>query len=703
MLVGVAGTGRSTALLARYRALLEAGVPAERILVWLPNGRAVDRWRAAIRSWPVATGALKVGTFRSFARAELQAHWLRALPGWKAIAPEGAPFPADPHWVGLRVAQQVMRQAAEAEPDPGPEVESRGPLPSYDVMQWLDAYARAVEAGIAPEAIAGRLDAAGAGSMEQAEAHTTLQRMVNAYRRAAFGRGVFDHAAQIELFDRALLADALYRQRLASRFAHVLVDQAEELIPVAQKALWLLTPGAASVVLSRDLNGPLRAYLGADAPTLDAALMAPPARFEAVLFERSAEQDAGGQAAFGLALGRLALAEASVEAGLEPEATPVQPVAAPQVHLEPPALLRLDMLDQAVGLVRKALARGVPPSSIVLIAPVVDPLLAWHGRSRLTELGVLVRVGSGSNRVLDHRSVRTLVTLARLARPGWGVPPGAQDVLEVLETLLDLHPLEAPVLAQAVYREPGELSPPETLAANRHLARFEAPYAGLVAWVSRARESDQPLADLLASAFGALYAPRRLRHLAPDPEVARSHVPSPYHWDLDAAFEVLQVEQLVAGAREHAEASRALGLEPAVAGRRFLRSIFAGELAEKPLVPPGILPAAVSITTAAQYAMEGESAELQIWLDTTHPGWRKSDVRPAYNPRVLAGSWEPSQPYTHADDVRHQGEKLAATLHTIALKARGPIHLLASEYGADGTELGFELHAWAGECLRRRP
>lgn len=703
VLVGVAGSGRSTALLARYRALLEAGVPSDRVLVWLPNGRAVERWRLAIRSWPLATGALRVGTFRSFVRAELAANWLRVQPGWKAIAPEGAAFPPDPRWVGSRVAQQVMRQAAEERPDPGAEVESRGPLMGYDVMQWLDAYARAVEAGIDPLAIAARLEAAGGGSAEQRELHTTLQRNVLAYREACFSRGVFDHAAQLELFDRALLPDAAYRERLAGRFDHLLVDQAEELIPVAQRALFFLEERASSVVLARDLNGPLRAYLGADAGALDAAVLERRDRFQAALYERPAEREAGGQAAFGNALGRLVLAETAAELGADEGLAPPSPVYAPAVHVEPPALLRLDMLDRAVALVSGALAAGVAPSGIVLVAPVVDPLLAWHGRSRLAELDVLVRVGSGSSRVLDHRSVRTLVTLARLARPAWGVPPRAQDVLEVLETLLDLHPLEAPVLAAAVYAEEGALAPASALAANRHLARFEAPYGELVGWVEEARGSSLPLAELLASAFGALYAPSRLRHLAPDPEVARASVPSPYHWDLDAAFEVLQVEQLVAGAREHAEASRALGLDEAVASRRFLRSIFAGELAEKPLVPPGALPAAVTITTAAQYAMEGERAALQIWLDTTHPGWRKSDVRPAYNPRVLSGSWQPGQPYTHADDVRHQGEKLAATLHTIALKATGPVHLLASEYGPDGTELAFELHAWASECLRRRP
>jgi hypothetical protein len=309
---------------------------------------------------------------------------------------------------------------------------------------------------------------------------------------------------------------------------------------------------------------------------------------------------------------------------------------------------------------------------------------------------------SGSIRVIDHRPVRILVTLARLARPAWNAPPSEPDVAEALEALLDLHALEGPHLQKLVYDPAaGDLLAPDAPQWPKHLQGRQEAYAAVHQWVEEARKTNHPLDRLFEDGFAHLYAPRRLRALAPDPEVAGQPVDQPYAWRADEALEILQIDQLIQGARAYRKLAAAIGVPAEEVPKRFLKSIYAGELAERPLIPKGALPEAVTLYTASKYAEEGPPAKVQLWVDAAAPQWHKSDLRELMNPRVLSRHWE-GGPYTDEHDQRHQAEKLARTLHTTVLKCTGRLEVFASDYGSDGSELGGELAYWLSELITTR-
>lgn len=683
-LLGYLGSGKSRTLRASYEALLRRGHRAERVLVWVANFSQANVWKDTVRGFDFAHGATQVLTFRSWVRREL-------LMNWPLIESSGlltgAPKTSEPFLVGLAASQQLLRDLVEPMIAEYPALDRCYTVPAQRLIQVLDTYARLVEHGLNPSEAALRLDRAHALGPDSEELHRFVGDAIARYRAFCFEHRVLDYNVQLELFTRALWSNRAYRERLADDIDVLLVDNIEETMPVAQTVIEALLDSCAGVMIARDQNGGLREYLGGDPIGADRLLMRC-----AVTETNPPSLCAPEMAGFGRALAEVALAG--------PEDPPPTPVLAPSVRLHAPHTLRVQMFEAIGKRLHALLKEGIRPNDIVVVAPVVDPLLSWHLRQVLAKVGQPLRVLSGSNRVIDHRPVRILVTLARLARPSWNAPPSEPDVAEALEALLDLHALEGPHLQKLVYVA-GELVGADVPVWPKHLQGRQEAYAAIFEWVDQMRRTTHPLDRLFEDGFAHLYAPRRLRSLAPDAEVAGHPVATPYAWGADEALEILQIEQLIQSARAYRKLAAAICLPAEEVPRRFLRSIYAGELAERPLIPKGSMPEAVTLFTASKYAEEGPPAAVQLWIDAAAPQWHKSDLRELMNPRVLSRHWA-SGPYTDEHDQRHQAEKLARTLHTMALKATGQVEVFSSDYGSDGSELGGELAYWLSELVSTR-
>jgi hypothetical protein len=675
-LVGLLGSGKSSLLRERYAALLKKGVPAEKILAWVPHFAASGLWREAVAGFDFVHGETHIFTFRAWVRRELLMNW--PLLESSGALPGAAPV-AEPLCIGLAAAQEVMRDIIAQLAGNYPALDKCFSQPPQRVIQVLDAYARMVEHGLDPKEVVGRLNAGHWLGPNSEELHAFVGEAIANYRAFCLKHRVLDHALQLELYSRHLLPQARYRAQLAKEVEFLLVDNIEETLPVAQEVIAGLLTSCRGVVLVRDQNGGLRDYLGGDPVGADCLIeacekrsMTLPISPLVTIAQRLAD---------------------SIRQGLE-AAAPIPVLGAP-VRVHSPYTLRVEMFKALGSRLTQLLQAGVPEHEIVVIAPLIDPLLAWHLRQLLASLGRPLRVLSGSNRVIDHRSVRILVTLARGARPAWSKPSLDDDVAEVLEALLQLHPLEAARLQKLVYVMGAWLAP-DKLSWPKNLAGRREAYEAIYEWVSEMQTKDLPLDRLFELAFSRLYAPRRLRALAPDGDVANGPVASPYRWGQDQALEILQIEQLINNAKQYRQLAALIAVPEGEIPLRFLRSIYAGELAEKPLIPRGSLPSAVTLYTAAKYAEEGPQASHQLWVDASAPQWHKSDVREFMNPRVLSRHWSGGL-YRDDDDQADQAEKLARTLETLVLKCTGQIEVFCSDYGSDGAELGGELAYLMGE------
>jgi hypothetical protein len=674
VLNGPPGSGKTGVLLMRYRQLLQGGEFPTGVVVWVSNQQAVQHWQQVIRDWNHRGVNATVMTFRSWVRQELMQNW--ALVESSGVLP-GKPPQAMPFFIGLMAAQQILADCC-AEIDPQHDVLSESfTAPAMRRVQVLDAYARVIEHGLPYDTVLPRLNACHDAGPHSQAFHAYIAAAIAAYRARCMTYRVLDHTLQLELFTLALLNHRGYLQRLAAQTQHVLVDDFEECCPVALRVIDHVSKKARSVLVACNPLGGLREYLGGDPVGAQALSQG----FE----ERHLMVSEAALPAASLAdyLYAQAVNEAVDLVNMNGKRS--------ILSLHPSCVLRVQMFDGLIARVRALVAQGVPSQQIVVIAPMVDPLLLWHLREGLAQDGLPLRVLTGTNRVVDHRPVRVLTTLVRLARPQWQMPPPEADVTEMLETLLNLHPLESPHVQRGVYQD-GNLNVADTVNWPRLLENRRASYDGLYGWVKQMRESEAPLDVLLEQAFAQVYAPRCLLGLAPDGVKGEAGSLK----SADVAMDVLQIDQLIQNARTHRHLMAALGEGSAGDPKRFLRSIYAGELAERPLIPRGSLPAAVTVYTAAKYAEEGAPVAHQLWVDVASPLWWKSDIREFINPRVLSRNWDEGM-YTEDHDQRDQSLKLGRTLRAMVSKCRVGLDVFASDHGSDGAELSGELLGWFAE------
>ena len=708
ILAGFPGEELKHALWEHFNRLLSASVPSDAILVLLESPTR-SRWTsllkgeeeshiqpAAKRGRPEsgfsrATGPQLVYTPAAWIRQELTTWWPlveERLRDWGFISP-GVGY-AEPRAVSVDLAQYLMVFFTRDYRAQGCFEQSRSPLYLQNV-QLLDTLSRGIENGYSlldPET--GEVSAAGlakrltdrlrsghAGSALELELLDGVETCLDLYVTGMLRYRFLDFALQLELFASALLPDPRYQERRLSKLRHVLVENLDETSPRMQEILKSLQASAPVKLFatlqsqlpadhSSKILGGLREYVGADPQgawdwTQEGQLTASNAPPPVLADLGNALHD-----------------------GLLGHPQPVKP--------DPDRLLMRgfegypEMLDAAVADLAVLLDSGLAPEHIAVVAPAIDPLLIWAMRDRLSKLrtrdypqGVPLYVFAGTNRLVDYRPVRVLITLARLAYP-WGDRPDRFALIELLELVTGLPSLPLAKVVDKLCPD-GRLGVPEQLT----LLGLDVPeeaivrYASLLSWLDDVRANlPAMLADFFKRGFAEVYAPARLTRMVEASDEA---------WQR----EVSQIGQLIELAeRFTGVVSRLKPETPEAWGKDLVRFLFGGAIAERPFFQREPHRTSIMLSTASQLAEKGFSRrddELKALfiLDFGSDRWWKSDRRELTNSRVLSVRWN-RLPYDKDIDDLHSNQKLGRTLRACCLKVTGQLQVYSSKMDAEGRE-----------------
>lgn len=714
ILAGFPGEGLKRALWERFNRLLEAGVPSDAILVLLESPTR-SRWTSLLKGeeeshiqpsarkatgdsgFSRATGPQQIHTPAAWIRQELTTYWPlveERLRDW-GFQPSGKGY-AEPRTVSVDLAQYLMVNFTREYRAQGCFEHARSPLFLQNV-QLLDTLSRGIENGFSlvdPET--GEVSAAGlarrlcdrlrvghAGSAHERSLLDGVETCLELYIEGMLRHRLLDFALQLELYASVLLVDPRYRERRLSKLRHVLVENLDETSPRMQeilKALHEMGAGgtdrpphffatlqaqAPADHASRILGG-LREYVGSDPVgalewTRDWQRM-PPSDGTPLLADL-------GSALHDALLGEVRSLRPSpgtlVMRGFE-------------AHPE--------MLDAAIADLAALLDSGIEPEHVAVVAPAIDPLLIWAMRDRLSKLstrkspqGVPLYVFAGTNRLVDYRPVRVLITLARLAHD-WGDRPDRFALIELLELVTGLPPLPLAKIVDKLCPD-GRLGLPEQLT----LLGLEAPeealhrYERLLTWLDAVRESlPATLAEFFRRGFAEVYAPARLTRGAEASDEA---------WQR----EVSQIGQLIELAeRFNGVVSRLKPETPETWGRDLVRFLFGGAIAERPFFQREPHRTSIMLSTASQLAEKGfarRDDELKVLfiLDFGSDRWWKSDRREFTNSRVLSVRWN-GLPYDKETDDFQKNEKLARVLRACCFKVTEQLRVYSSKTDAEGRE-----------------
>lgn len=704
-LTGPPGTGKTTLAVGRLRRLIGQGMPLTAILVLLPQRLLSAPYLDALHDPALGpAGQVDVITLDGLARRLIALFW--PLIGERA----GFGDPTRPPvFLTVETAQFYLDGIVAPLVERSGYFEALTIEPTRLLSQLLDNLNKAALIGLPLAEVAERLKGAWVGEASQRLLFDQAAECIRRYRDYCLAHNLLDFSLQIETFTQHLYPQPAVQAYLFDRYRHLIADNLEEDTPAVHDVVleWVRHCESALIVL--DESGGHRLFLGADPAS---AMRLAGACDEHIALVRSvvAPPDV------------LHLAHA-IGAGLNRRPPNAAPDADFRHILHRPAekehRFHPQMLDWAADeIARLVNEQGVPPGEIAVLAPFVGDALRFSLLQRLSDRGIPALSHRPSRALRDEPAARCLLTLARLAHPGWqmpspgtdrGLPPPAFDVaLALIQAIAGLDLVRARLLTDVAYRP--------------RSAAWLSPYAVI--------ESD--LRDRITPALGERYDHLRDWLLAYQQHTLLEGEPAVDHFLARLFGEVLAqpgfgfhghvggvsgapgrsavldnariAHRLVESARQFREvlADGPLPDDDLPAGARFVTMVERGLLAATTLQPGQMTRRdAVLVAPAYSFLMTNRFVDYQVWLDAGSTGWWERIYQPLTHPYVLRRDWPPGRPWTDADEFDARQETLHRLVLGLAHRCRRGVYLGISDLSEQGYEQRGPLLQAIQSALRR--
>ncbi len=704
-LEGDAGTGKTTIGVARMLYLLDNGVPADDILVLVPQRNLALPYHQALRGADLPPGGqVTITTMSGIAIQMVELFW--PLVAKKVgFAPDKLPT-----FLSLETSQYVMAQVIDKLIDEQGYFESVTMDRNRLYSQIIDNLNKAAVVGFSYREIGERLKDAWLGDPAQNHIFEQVQDCATRYRTYCLEHNLLDFSLQMEVFINQLWPLSACRDHLVGRYHHLITDNVEEENAAAQDILREWIPRFETVLAIYDSEAGYRRFLGADPDNGYTLRQVCDETVELTdSFVNSTDVYALGNE-LSRALGQYA-----------EEDVPGKPFAALKYDLR---RFYPEMLDWCAGEIKRLVnEEHVPPGEIVVLAPFMSDALRFSLMQRLE--GIPTRSHRPSRALREEPAARCLLTLAQLAHPEWGLKPPSFDV--------------AYALMQAI----GTIEPDRTIDLIRAqlLAQEAYPHAesksGLAPFDSLPLETQERVSYVLGERYDALRlwiedyiktntAPepppppppeakpkRKRKKKQPEPEP--EPIPQP---ELDHFFSLIFGEVLsqrgfgfyndfaaadtVWNLIDSARGFRRAGLTTGLISKEYVEMVQRGLIANQ-YIRQWTLPTEDSVLIAPAYTflMNNQPVTYQFWLDIGSRSWFERLMQPLTHPYVLSKQWTPGDKWTDEREYELRRESLYQLLMGLIRRCRSGIYLGLSELGENGYENQGELLQVFNRMLRR--
>jgi hypothetical protein len=674
-LEGPPGTGKTTLAVRRLTYLLQSYVPAESILVLVPQRALGTPYYEALWELDLPGGEVTVATVGGLARRMISLFW--PLVGEQAgfAEPEREPI-----FLTLETTQYYMDRLIT------PYVEA-GYFDGLSIRrnrlasQIVDNLNKAAVVGFPHVEVAARLGQAWGGESARKYVYEQAQACANAFRDYCLAHNLLDFSLQYEVFFQHVLAEPMCRRYLFDRYRHLIVDNVEEDTPRAHDLVrqWLAECDTALIVM--DHGGGYRAFLGADAR--GAADLKPLCQDWLVLDHShvmSAEVEALGEQLV-QSLGREA--DKLLE-GRRPR--PRQPKIDPRSALcFEPTRYQTQMFewvaDQVAELTK---GEGVPPDEIVILAPFLGDALRFALSDALSRRKVPVRSHRPSRALRDEPAARCLLTLAAIAHPDWQLCPTPPDVAHALMIAIGgLDLVRARLLTEIVYRPRDghpELTSFDQIRSDvqqRISYLFGERFDRLRQWLVRyAQAPALELDDLISQLFTDVLSKPGFG----------------FHHDLDAGQVTSNLIESIRKFRHVVGHTLPVGEDQETASasrlsREYVQMVDQGIIAATYVQSWQIEAAgAVLMAPAYTFLMTNRAVDVQFWLDVGSSGWWERLYQPLTHPYVLSRYWPEDKIWTDEDEFSARQLALGRLILGLARRCRKRIYLGIADLGEQGYE-----------------
>ncbi|MCY4020552.1 MAG: hypothetical protein OXG39_14170 [Chloroflexi bacterium] len=678
-LEGMAGSGKTRAGIGRLLHLLELGIPAESILIYVPQRSLAQPYLQALRQHSGYNGGqVAVQTIGSLSLQMVEAFWF--------LIAERAGFghPQDlPNFLSLESVQYFMTKVIE------PLVNVRDYFNSVRIdrarlySQIVDNMNKAAVVGFAIDEIAPRLKAALPGGVEQGHIYEDAQTCAAAFRAYCLANNLLDFSLQLAVFLDHVWNLPQARAQVRMRYRHVIVDNTEEDNPASHRIVADLLRQCQSALVIYDSDAGFRRFLGADPENAR--------RLQSLCDDEERFADSKVMSDASRALGRALAGQlgAGFVRGLGGigEDDP-QPSLIREAHRYHP-----QMVDWVAGGIDELVKRqGVSPQKIVVMAPFMSDVLRFALVEGLTARDIRARSHRPSRALRDEPAARALLTFARLAHPGWQMTPAEFDVAFAVMTAIEgLDLIRAKLLTEMLYRD-GRLLPFSEIKSDTMQDRITyelgARYDRLQTWLNNYIEGapTEALDIFFRQLFGEVL----------------SRAGFGFHDNGDAGNVSMNLVDSARNFRWSLEFMRRYE-EGTDLGKDYLDMVDRGVIADfylRDWIADD--EDCVLIAPAYTFLLSNRAVDYQFWLNVGSEGWARRLYQPLTHPHVLSLGWPAGRTWTDDDEAAMNRETLGRLVLALARRCRKEIYLGYSELSESGYEQrGLLLEAIHGAMRRR--
>jgi hypothetical protein len=460
----------------------------------------------------------------------------------------------------------------------------------------------------------------------------------------------------VELFDRFFVRSGrVPHAEPLDRYRHLVVDQLEETVPVAQDLIeGFLACCDSSLLLCDGEGGGYRVFMG----------VAP----------EGAHRLTSGA---GLSLGLPARPrqDAILQLG---EAICVQlgagsrfptPAAGEAVAGRIFTHYRSQMIDGVVDAISGLVDSGVDPGGIAAVAPHADGVLRFLMSEALEEKGTPFVVVRRYESLREEPEVRACLTLAALAHSQWECRPHPYDVAEAMALVTGLDPVRAALAVRHFFNPAsGRLRSAEGLA-DEIVGRIRADriehWERVRRWLRANANPDSGSIDhFFRKLFGEVLAKDEMK-----PEEGALYA------------------RLINSATWFRQAAPAMGLNDKPEGRRYLDMLSEGivsadyQTGVEEVVASGKVMLVAPVYT---YLLHEQVSRYQFWLEVGSIFWWEPPHQPLTNPHVLSRSWIRGARWTEAEDRERRNQLLQRLVRGLCRRCLEGVFVCASEVEAVG-------------------
>ena len=650
-LEGPAGSGKTTAAIARLNALLSSGVPGQSILILVPQLTLGTRYREALRdSDSRAGGEPAILTFSGLARRNVELYWPIVAEASGFENPDQAPT-----FLTLELAQYYMSEVV------APYLE-RGYFENITIernrlfSEILDNLNKAALVGFPHREIAKRLKDAWVGDQSVAKNFDQAQECANEFRELCLRRSLLDFSLQVEVFRNHAWQLPICRESIVRQFSHLIVDNLEEDTPALHDTLREWLPSSQTALLVFDRGAGYRRFLGADP---DSALALKDLCEEQVVFERSLVSDPGVQMIERSLANRVSGSlSAGARASMDYASRRFYPEmigwVAEKVH---------DLVDQ----------HDAPPHEIAVLAPYLSNSLRFALTTRLEKMELETYSQRPSRALREEPATAILLTLARLSHPEWGGTPSKEEVRQALVgSIRGLDLVRGRLISEILYRPDKGLHSFEGLAKaaqERITYSLGLRYEQLRQYLNQAAAREDTLDSYLGALFGELL----------------SQPGFGFHNDFEAgaisANLIDSVRQFRLAVEEDLS-SRGISVNQA-----YIELVREGLIAAQyvrswELQPEG----AVFLSPAYTFLLANRPVDYQIWVNVGSSGWWERPYQPLTHPYVLSRQWSKGRRWQDQDELRTRAQIMQVLTQGLLRRCRRAVFFGLSELNEHGTE-----------------